>query len=135
MPTNAQHTHYFCECKKTYIYSKKRNTCHQAYKQGPCPAGSYYVLPQGQREPICESNPCLEDGLVPFEGGCHKVYVSGPPCATRSDKLTVTEKKFELKCVYQPPYGMGGGGIINAPLKACPAGSRRVVTGCKKIFQ
>ncbi|XP_051166663.1 uncharacterized protein LOC127284966 [Leptopilina boulardi] len=135
MPTNDEHTHYFCKCKETYIYSAKNKSCHLAYRQGPCPTGSYYVLPQGQKEPICEKNPCHEDGLVPFQGDCHKIYEYGHPCTEKYTQLTVTTKTFKLECIYNPPPSMGGGGIINAPLKVCPPGSRRVVKSCKKMFQ
>ncbi|XP_043462216.1 uncharacterized protein LOC122498513 isoform X1 [Leptopilina heterotoma] len=134
-PSDDEHTNYYCKCKETYIYSAKNHSCYQAYKQGPCPLGSYYVLPTGRKEPRCEVNPCNEDGLVPFKGKCHEIYKSGYPCADNLTHLTVTRKTFQLKCIYQPPVSMGGGGIINAPIKACPPGSRRVVTGCKHIFQ
>ncbi|XP_043462103.1 uncharacterized protein LOC122498447 [Leptopilina heterotoma] len=135
MPTNDEHTHYICKCKSSFIYSAKYNTCQQAYRQGTCSPGSYYVLPPGHKEPRCEVNPCHEDGLVPFKGKCHKVYKYGYPCSDDYTRLSVTEKTFKLDCLYQPPGSAGAGGIITAPSKACPRGSRRVVTECKRVFQ
>ncbi|XP_051166662.1 uncharacterized protein LOC127284965 isoform X2 [Leptopilina boulardi] len=134
-PTDNEHSNFICNCKETYIYSAKNNSCHQAYRQGPCKQGSFYVLPREQKEPRCVRNPCQEDGYVPFQGHCHEIYKFGPPCADSRTQLTVTAKTFKLKCIYRPPSGAGGGGIINAPEKACPPGSRRVITDCKKVFQ
>lgn len=138
--TNEDNTSYACVCKPTFLYSIINNTCYEAYKQGPCPPGNYLILPSGKQGPRCANNPCYQDGLVPFSGGCYEVGKSGPPCSN-DYKLIVDKRTFQLRCnsIYFIDYDNLGpvvvGGIINAPPKACPAGSRRVVSHCKRAFQ
>ncbi|XP_051166660.1 uncharacterized protein LOC127284964 [Leptopilina boulardi] len=134
--TSEDNTSYSCECNQRFLYLSKTDSCHMAYRQGPCSPGNYFVLPLGQNEPRCEKNPCHEDGLVPFEGGCHQVYKSGPHCPI-PDLLTVDEITFQLQCTFETKsFGpLSAGGIINAPRKVCPLGSRRILTLCKKAFQ
>ncbi|XP_051158090.1 uncharacterized protein LOC127279646 [Leptopilina boulardi] len=127
---------FICECEEPYIFSPTNFSCQEAYRQGTCPQGSYLTLAPGERHPKCEVNPCQYDGLVPFEGGCHRIYKYGTPCPSYSYKLTVTAKSFKPKCVkFNYPSPLLIGGIITAPVKACTAGSKRVILlGCKRVF-
>lgn len=138
VPTNKEETEYSCECKPGSLRDVKNNSCHEAFRQGTCPPKHFFILPSGEKEPRCENNPCLEDGLVPFEKGCHSLFKSGPPCSSSYYYLGIDEENFQLKCIYSGHKHHGGhhgGGIINAPIKACPRGSRRVINSCKHVFQ
>ncbi|XP_051166657.1 uncharacterized protein LOC127284962 [Leptopilina boulardi] len=131
-------TKWRCECKPGFLRDVKNNSCHEAYRQGPCPPEHFFILPPGEKEARCEKNPCLEDSLVPFEEGCYTLFNFGSPCSSSYYYLGIDENNFQLKCIYSSRYHSGGhhaGGIITAPLKSCPPGSRRVIHGCKHVFQ
>ncbi|XP_043462210.1 uncharacterized protein LOC122498508 [Leptopilina heterotoma] len=137
VPLDNNESKWDCDCDPGFLRHAKNNSCHQAFRQGPCPQKHYFILPLGEDEARCEKNPCLEDSLVPFKEGCHKIFKFGSPCSSSFYYLGIDKKSFQLKCIYsrRRSGGHGAGGIITAPLKACPPGSRRIVTGCKRVFQ
>ncbi|XP_043462219.1 uncharacterized protein LOC122498514 isoform X2 [Leptopilina heterotoma] len=126
-------SNYLCECEEKFLFVNR--TCYAAYRQGPCQQGSYLIFPLEGSYPQCKSNPCKLDGLVPFNNGCYEINEYGPACPDRFDKLSAVGKMRELKCVFVLP-GLVFKGIINAPAKVCPKGSRRVLLlGCKLALQ
>ncbi|XP_043462209.1 uncharacterized protein LOC122498507 isoform X2 [Leptopilina heterotoma] len=86
-----------CDCEDTYLYYSYHDSCYDAYRQGPCPAGNYFVLPEGEMEAKCEKNPCNVDGLVPFNGKCHFLWKSGSPCKDENTYLGIN-KQFQIEC-------------------------------------
>lgn len=148
--------------QRNVLFFEENNTCHQAYRQGPCSVGNYFILPPGEKYPRCEVNPCREDALVPFNGSCHHVYQTGTPCPDDSYELTVTKENFQLKCIrtnklaiqtqnrFRCQYDtivedctpwelcralvVKAPRIIKAPPVGCPPGSRRTFLGCKHMF-
>lgn len=144
---------YSCKCKETFLFSKENVSCYKAYRQGPCAEGNYFVLPLEETEPKCIKNPCLDDGLVPYNGNCHHVYKTGTPCSDNFHELSVNINDFQLTCtriteesklnqdiasiVMQTSFLKADSlqpGIINPPTKACPPGTRRYFYGCKRAF-
>ena len=121
-------TNRICDCLNFYLYYSGSNSCHEPYRQGPCPPENYLVLPPGEILARCEKNPCLEDGLVPFEGSCLRLEEH---CGHMEyNKLIVSYLDFRILCT-TPIYPH----IVDAPGKTCPIGSRRIATGlCKKIL-
>lgn len=61
-----------------FIYYPVTNKCYSAYRQGPCSAGQYLVLPPRKVIPECVQNPCRNDGKVPFRSSCHELDKTGP---------------------------------------------------------
>ncbi|XP_051166656.1 uncharacterized protein LOC127284961 isoform X2 [Leptopilina boulardi] len=147
IPVDENNTQYNCECKETFIFSEQNKSCYQAYRQGPCLEGNYFIFSPSGNESKCEENPCHDDGLVPFEGNCHRIYKSGIPCSDEFQVLTVSRNNFQLMCIHfsqlskqydrvvsklpkqnKNIYQLRGGllstsqqpGIINPPQKACP---------------
>lgn len=122
---------WICDCIAGYLYFPLNNSCHEAYRQGPCAPQHYVILPPGEVVPKCEKNPCLEDGLVSYNGTCSRVKTNEGPCPDKGI-LTVNETTFQLECV---PPNIGGLHIIDAPANRCPNGSRRNGLGqCRKMI-
>ncbi|XP_046750684.1 uncharacterized protein LOC124413920 [Diprion similis] len=118
-----------CDCISGYLYFPINNSCYPAYRQGPCPLENYAVLPQGEVIPKCERNPCKQDGLVSYNNTCYELMKVGGPCPP-NEVIIVNETTFQLECV---STSVGPNIIIDAPLKLCPAGSRRNASGnCRK---
>lgn len=116
---------WVCDCRPRFLYFPVNHSCHEAYRQGPCPTDQYVILPKGEAVPRCEKNPCREDGLVPFENGCHPLRTAGGPCAP-AGVLGVNETTFDLECI---PTDIAPFIILQVPKKQCPAGSRRNALG------
>lgn len=135
-PMDENNTKWNCNCKQGFLRDVKNNSCHEVYRQGPCPLEYYFIPTDAEKEGRCEKNPCFEDRVVPFEGGCHPLYKSGPPCPSSYFYLGVDFDTFKLKCIFSIGHYVHfhRGGIINAPIKACPLGSRRGFNGCKRTF-
>ncbi|XP_043462212.1 uncharacterized protein LOC122498511 [Leptopilina heterotoma] len=136
MPANDNQTEWKCECKPGFLFDAKNSSCHEAYRQGPCSMEHYFILPPGEKEAKCEKNSCLEDRLVPFDNECYPLYKFGYPCRI-FQYLGIDEKTFQLKCLVSFGHYLHyhRGGIITAPYKTCPPGSRRSFNGCKRKFQ
>ncbi|XP_033217239.1 uncharacterized protein LOC117173007 [Belonocnema kinseyi] len=122
-------TNWTCDCFASYLYFSKSDSCYEPYKQGPCPPENYLVLPPGEILARCEKNPCLEDGLVPFEGACSRL---NEHCGLHEyNYLIVDQTDFKISCDLPVLHA-----VITAPGKTCPNGSRRSATGmCRKVLQ
>ncbi|KAG7200137.1 hypothetical protein KM043_000576 [Ampulex compressa] len=128
-PGDGTNSAWVCDCRPRFLYFPLSNTCHEAYRQGPCPAENYVVLPAGSAIPECIKNPCLEDGLVKYNNTCYPLRTIGGPCAP-DGVLGVNETTFALECI---PTSVAPFIIIQAPKRQCPVGSRRTALGiCKK---
>ncbi|XP_033218331.1 uncharacterized protein LOC117173798, partial [Belonocnema kinseyi] len=91
-------TSVFCDCIDKHLYFLETDSCHEAYKLGPCSPGKYLLLHPGDKLAKCEVNPCHEDGLVPFEGSCARL---GGPCGTNDElemTLRINRSDFEPHC-------------------------------------
>lgn len=129
-PGTGNNIAWVCDCRPRFLYFPLNDSCHEAYRQGPCPAEHYVVLPKGESVPQCVRNPCLEDGLVQYNNTCYPLRTLGGPCAP-AGVLGVNETTFKLECI---PNEVVTFQIINMPLNpACPPGSRRNQFGiCRK---
>lgn len=136
VPANDNQTEWICGCNPGFLHDVKTNSCHEAYRQGPCPQEYFFVHPSGEKDAKCEKNICLDDRLVPFEDGCYPLYKFGSPCP-KNHYLGVDGKTSQLQCVLSIafPIFQHRDGIITAPIRACPPGTRRAFNGCKKTFQ
>lgn len=128
-PLDENSTNWICDCLTSYLYFSGSNSCHEPYKRGPCPPENYLVLPPGEILARCEKNPCLEDGLVSFEGSCSRLNEN---CGQNEyNYLIVDQIDFKISCSTSVFHA-----IITAPGKACPNGSRRSASGrCKRLLQ
>jgi hypothetical protein len=119
-----------CDCRPRFLYFPLSNSCYEAYRQGPCPPNNYVVLPEDETVPRCVENPCLQDGMVQYNGKCYHLRTEGGPCAA-NDILSVNETTFQLECIdtsIEPLY------TIDTPVNICPQGSVRSTLGiCKKV--
>ncbi|XP_036150950.1 uncharacterized protein LOC105828933 isoform X2 [Monomorium pharaonis] len=129
-PSDSAKDAWVCDCRPRFLYFPMNDSCYEAYRQGPCPPKNYVVLPEDEAVPRCVENPCLEDGIVPFNDGCHPLRTKGGPCAPEG-VIGVNETTFQLQCVEAniAPFF-----IIDGPTRTCPPGSRRSTLGiCKKV--
>ncbi|GAB1860316.1 DUF4789 domain-containing protein [Camponotus japonicus] len=110
-----------CECKRGFLYFPLNDSCYEPYRQGPCSSQNYLVLPQNETLPRCVENPCLEDGMVPYNGTCYPLKTTGSPCNPIVEILDVDETTFQLKCMPQIFFAF----ISDIPTRDCPSGSRR----------
>ncbi|XP_025988507.1 uncharacterized protein LOC105200400 isoform X2 [Solenopsis invicta] len=128
-PGDTDKDAWVCDCRARFLYFPLNDSCHEAYRQGPCPSGNYVVLPENETIPRCVENPCSQDGMVQYNGTCYSLRTIGP-CGP-DGILSVNEATFQLECEVAsivPLY------IIEIPLKTCPPGSRRSTLGvCKKV--
>lgn len=131
-PGDGMKDAWVCDCQEMFLYFPLNNSCHKAYRQGPCPLNHYVVLPENEAIPRCEANPCLEDGKVPYNGRCYYFQGIDSPC--EEDKvLDVNETTFQLDCVLKEVNTLS---IIVAPRRKCPRGTRRNMLGiCKKVVR
>jgi len=131
---NAENT-WVCDCRPRFLYFPSfslNNSCHEAYRQGPCPPKNYVILPKDEAVPRCVENPCIEDGVVPYNGTCYPLTIDGP-CAPYG-VLGVNETTFQLECVTTNIVTRSVVEVIKAPLRTCPPGSRRSTLGsCRKV--
>lgn len=129
-PGDGARNAWVCDCRPRFLYFPLNDSCHEAYRQGPCPAKNYVVLPEDEAVPRCVENPCLEDGVVPYNGTCYPLKTLGGPCAP-DGIIGVNETTFQLECV---PTNVAPFAIIDVPRRTCPPGSRRSTLGvCKKV--
>lgn len=130
-PGDPNTTAWICDCRPRFLYFPLNNTCHEAYKQGPCAPQHYVVLAKNEAVPICVKNPCLDDGLVPYNNTCYPLRTVGGPCAP-SGVLGVNETNFDIECV---PADIAPFIIITVPKRQCPVGSRRNALGmCREVL-
>ncbi|GAB1860318.1 DUF4789 domain-containing protein [Camponotus japonicus] len=113
---------WICECKRGFLYFPLNDSCHEPYRQGPCSSKNYLVLPKNETVARCVENPCLEDGMVPYNGTCYPLQTIGSP-----DPIEILDEEkttFGLLC--KPPYICRVPSFIgHIPTKNCPSGSRR----------
>ncbi|XP_015120313.1 uncharacterized protein LOC107043356 [Diachasma alloeum] len=95
-PGSGSKSTWICDCKPGYLFFPLNNTCHAAYRRGPCKQGEYVTLAQREVVPKCEVNPCGEDGSVSFRGGCHPLNTRGP-CP--SGVIRVNHDTYQLDCL------------------------------------
>lgn len=128
-PGPGNNSVWVCDCRPRFLYFPLNDSCHEAFKQGPCQPQNYVVLPKDEAVPRCVKNPCLEDGLVQYNNTCYPLRTIGGPCAP-DGVLGVNEVTFQLECV---PTDIAPFIIIQAPKRQCPVGTRRNALGiCKK---
>ncbi|KAL6264139.1 hypothetical protein P5V15_004218 [Pogonomyrmex californicus] len=123
---------WVCDCRSGFLYFPLNDSCYEAYRQGPCPPKNYVVLPENETVPRCVENPCLEDGVVPYNNTCYPLRTIGGPCEP-DGVIGVNETTFQLECEEADiaPFI-----IIDVPPRKCPPGSRRSTLGeCKKVKQ
>lgn len=123
-PGDGNKSTWICDCRPKYLYFPSNNSCHEAYRQGPCPKWNYIILPLNESIPKCVENPCIKDGLVPYNGTCYSLYTEIAPCAPNGI-LGVNETTFVLECI---PNDIVPFHIIGDH-HACPRGSRRCIYG------
>jgi len=128
-PGHSTKDAWVCDCRARYLYFPLSNSCYEAYRQGPCPPKNYVVLLENEAVPRCMENPCLEDGLVQYNGTCYPLRTRGGPCAP-DGVIGVNETTFQLECI---PMDIAPFVIIDAP-RTCPPGSRRNTLGVCKIL-
>ncbi|XP_033347698.1 uncharacterized protein LOC117232459 [Bombus vosnesenskii] len=121
---------WVCDCRPRFLYFPLNDSCHEAYRQGPCAPQNYVVLPKDEVIPKCVKNPCLEDGLVQYNNTCYPLRTTGGPCAPNG-VIGVNETTFDLECMSTDiaPFI-----IIDPPLRKCPVGSRRNVLGICRVI-
>ncbi|XP_011646152.1 uncharacterized protein LOC105432874 [Pogonomyrmex barbatus] len=130
-PGSGSKDAWVCDCRPRFLYFPLTDSCHEAYRQGPCPSKNYVVLPKDEVVPRCVENPCLEDGVVPYNGTCYPLRTIGGPCAP-TGVLGVNETTFQLECipVNTAPFQI----LTTIPQGMCPPGSRRSMVGtCSRI--
>ncbi|XP_014472708.1 PREDICTED: uncharacterized protein LOC106743412 [Dinoponera quadriceps] len=129
-PGDGVKSAWVCDCRSRFVYFPMNDSCYEVYRQGPCPVNQFVVLPEDDAVPRCEANPCIIDGVVPFNGTCHLLQSTGGPCGPDA-ALGVNETNFQLECI---PKEVVHFSIINTPRRTCPPGSRRSTLGeCKKV--
>nr|XP_034192641.1 uncharacterized protein LOC117609951 isoform X4 [Osmia lignaria]XP_034192642.1 uncharacterized protein LOC117609951 isoform X4 [Osmia lignaria] len=131
-PGDGNNSAWVCDCRPRFLYFPLSDRCYEAYRQGPCAPRNYVILPQNEAVPKCVNNPCLIDGLVPYNDTCYPLRTMGGPCAP-DGVLGVNETTFELECI---PTDLAPFIIIQVPKRPqCPAGSRRNALGmCREII-
>lgn len=130
-PGNGNDVAWVCDCRPRFLYFPLNDSCHEAYRQGPCPLEHYVILPDGEAVPKCVRNPCLEDGLVQYNNTCYPLRTIGGPCGP-DGVLGVNETNFRLECI---PNEIAPFIIINAPKRGCLPGTRRTLLGtCRKPY-
>ncbi|XP_011314734.1 uncharacterized protein [Fopius arisanus] len=123
-PRNA--SSWFCDCVKGRLYYSLNDSCYEPYRRGPCKSSEYLILPQDQVASRCVLNPCREDNLVPFEGGCHPLHEKEGPCQ-ENNILGVNSTTFHIECI---PLDLVPFNIIDpGEDDGCPRGSRRTAYG------
>lgn len=129
-PGDGSKSAWVCDCKTRFLYFPINDSCHEAYRQGPCPLHHFVALPEDNAVPRCEANPCFLDGVVPFNGTCHFLRSTDSPCGPKAI-LDVNETTFRLECISIVPFV-----IIDTVRRTCPPGSRRSTLGeCKKVVK
>ncbi|XP_043793257.1 uncharacterized protein LOC122715269 [Apis laboriosa] len=119
---------WICDCKPGFLYFPLNNSCHEAYRQGPCAPQHYVMLPKNEVIPKCIKNPCLQDGIVQYNNTCYSLRTIGGSCAPNKE-IAVNIITFELECISEIKLYT----IIEAS-EQCPIGSRRNILGiCKEI--
>ncbi|XP_076754133.1 uncharacterized protein LOC143425287 [Xylocopa sonorina] len=123
-PLDETASTWICDCIEKFLYFPSSNSCYAAYEQGPCKPMNYVVLPKNATEPKCVGNPCLTDGLVPYNNSCYPLKSTNRQCTINGENGTVdvNESTFELEC---SPLDLGFHLLIQVPRRQCPAGSRR----------
>lgn len=117
-----------CDCKPGFLYFPLNNSCHEAYRQGPCAPQHYVMLPKNEVIPKCIKNPCLQDGLVQYNNTCYSL-ITNEYCGL-NEIIAVNKITFELECISEIKLFS----IIDI-FEECPVGSRRNALGiCKKII-
>lgn len=133
-PSDGAKSAWVCDCISRYLYFPMNDSCHEAYRQGPCPLHHFVVLPEDNAVPRCEPNICFLDGMVPFNGTCHLLRSVGGACGPNA-KLNVNETTFRLECEPLEIVHFTIIDTIRRPMP-CPPGSRRSILGdCRKVVQ
>ncbi|GAB1860321.1 DUF4789 domain-containing protein [Camponotus japonicus] len=114
---------WMCECKRGFLYFPLNDSCYEPYRQGPCSSKNYLVLPENETMARCVENPCLEDGIVPYNGACAPLQTIGFPC-NPDFRLEVFAINFQLHCI-SIHGGISASITDNFATRYCPSGSRR----------
>ncbi|XP_033217238.1 uncharacterized protein LOC117173006 [Belonocnema kinseyi] len=125
IPSDENLNDWICHCEESDLYFPATNSCHEAYKRGPCPPENYLIFPPGEKWEKCEKNPCLQDGLVLFEGSCAPIK---NPFGNYLIKKLLRVHKFDLRSRFSRST-IKATNIVTAPVKPCPKGTRRDSSG------
>ena len=117
-----------CDCKVLFVYFEESDSCYEVFKRGPCSEGYYVYLAVNETRPQCVRNPCLEEGFVPFQGGCHELRKIGGVCGESS--LNIDQDTLQPECVENDLNPLN---IIQPPQRNCAPGSRRNAQGVCKV--
>ncbi|XP_043273502.1 uncharacterized protein [Venturia canescens] len=93
-PGAGDKSYWSCDCRPGFLYFPLNETCHEAFRQGPCPAENYVYKPLDDAVPICANNPCKIDGFVLYNGICQEI---GANCNGRG-VIRVNKTTFQLEC-------------------------------------
>lgn len=128
MSFNNDDNSSYCDCIDGHLYNPRDDLCYAAYKQGPCPKGFYFLLPEQAILARCVKNPCRMDGLVPYNGSCYNIE------SITIDRPCPEYQTFVINVQYQPECvpNVRGYAFIDAPKRQCAPGTRRTALGlCK----
>ncbi|KAG4068661.1 hypothetical protein HA402_002352 [Bradysia odoriphaga] len=125
---------WVCDCKPGHIYHPKTDRCYSPYRQGPCPANQFLMIPPGQYIPECLTNRCTPDGWVTFKNKCYLLNEAGPcDLAELSYVVAVNTTSLELECIKQNPDIFPRFGEEEMFGTTCLRGSKRSIQGkCEK---
>nr|XP_014099662.2 uncharacterized protein LOC106624452 [Bactrocera oleae] len=91
---------WICDCAPAALYYPDSDSCHSAFRRGPCEAEYMLVLAPNAVLPQCIKNTCKVDGLVKINNVCYEIGSSGP-CqnAHLSYVLGVNTTTLLLDCI------------------------------------
>jgi len=123
---------WMCDCYSPFLYFPLNDSCYKAYvhlRQGPCSSKNYLVLPENETVARCVENPCLEDGMVSYNGTCYLLETLRP--CEPEEILDVDEITFQLKCSEDTMQRS----FIDTRTRNCPRSSRRSLKFgiCRKV--
>nr|XP_021193598.2 uncharacterized protein LOC110378588 [Helicoverpa armigera] len=120
---------WICDCRPGFLYHPKSDACWAAYTKGPCLDGQYLILPQGSAIPLCETNPCIINKLVMFNGKCQPLSTTAPcnhlwpPAVLTINATTLTPNCERINLLSR----FGDRPVVVLP--KCPPGCKRSVNG------
>uniref|UniRef100_A0A034V0U3 DUF4789 domain-containing protein n=1 Tax=Bactrocera dorsalis TaxID=27457 RepID=A0A034V0U3_BACDO len=91
---------WICDCAPGALYYPDSDSCHPAFRRGPCEAEHMLILARNAVLPQCIKNDCKVDGLVKINNVCYQIGGSAPcPNAQLSYVLGVNTTTLMLDCI------------------------------------